>query len=367
MSTASQIDDVTSPGNSRLQRLAPIFTLIVCAPGIAEVLSGATRLSYIFVLIPEMMVWGCGALLIREIVRHWQGGWTSLFLLGLALSVAEEFVIQQTSLAPLPWVSSPAYGRIWGVNLIFFLFMLGYESVFVVLVPVQLTELIFPHRRNQPWLKKFGLIISSIVFVLGSFIAWFAWTQNARPNVFHVPKYQPPFLAILSGVLLIALLTLAAYALRNVGRPPRSHQSSGASRPQPKSPSPWIVGLIALVFGFPWYLLMSLIFGPRRDIPIWIPVVLGILWATMVYFAIHRRASSPNWNDMHRWALIFAATIVCMLAGFGGSSAWPRMDIVAKAVLNVLALAGFINLALKIRARSRDHSLGTHGLANSEE
>src|SRR5277367_2952830 len=71
---------------SRWQRLAPIFALIVLAPGIAEVLSGATRMSVIFVLVPEMMVWGCGALLIREAVRRWGGGSTSMLLMGLGLS-----------------------------------------------------------------------------------------------------------------------------------------------------------------------------------------------------------------------------------------------------------------------------------------
>src|SRR5271155_5790469 len=125
MNSTSEIAAESSAGNGRWQRLAPIFPLIICAPGIAEVMSGATRISFIFVLIPEMMVWGCGALLIRDLVRRWQAGWTSMLLLGLGLSVAEEFVIQQTSLAPLPWVSLPAYGRVWGVNLIFFLFMLG--------------------------------------------------------------------------------------------------------------------------------------------------------------------------------------------------------------------------------------------------
>ena len=90
-------------------------------------------------------MWGCGALLCRELVRRWQAGGTSLLLLGLALSIAEEFVIQQTSLAPLPFPgANVSYGRAWGVNWLYFLFMLGYESVWVVLVPVEITELIFP-------------------------------------------------------------------------------------------------------------------------------------------------------------------------------------------------------------------------------
>jgi hypothetical protein len=340
MHTTEGVLVASSPPLSRWHRLAPVFTLLILTPVIAEVLSGATRLSFIFVLIPEIMVWGCGALIAREVVRGWHGGSMSMLLLGL--SVAEEFIIQQTSLAPLPWVSSPAYGRAWGVNWIFFLFMWVYESVMVVLVPVQLSELIFPNRRNQPWLKKAGMMISSLIFVLGSFIAWFLWTQLARPRTFPVPKYQPPFLAFFFGLLSILLLTLAAYALRNVGRHASRAQATSST------PSPWTVAIVTLVFGFPWYLLMSLIFGPKRDGPLWIPIIAGIVWASVIFFVIQRWVSSPGWSDIHRWALVFSATLVCMIAGFSGSSTWPRMDILSKATLNVFAVAGFIWLALKI-------------------
>ena len=104
------------PSTASARRLiAPAITLILLAPFVAEVLSGATRLSFLFVFIPEAMVWGCGALLIRELHCRWRAGAPSLVLLGLALAVAEEWVIQQTSLAPLPWVHT-TYGRLWGVN-----------------------------------------------------------------------------------------------------------------------------------------------------------------------------------------------------------------------------------------------------------
>ncbi len=240
------------PGLSRSKAargtLAPALALVVLAPMIAEVLSGATRLSYIFVLIPEMMVWGCGALLIREVVRRWNGGCTSLLLLGLALSVAEEFIVQQTSLAPLPWLgSTPVYSRQWGVNWLFFLFMLGYESVWVVVVPVQLTELIFPERRNDLWLRTRGMVISSVVFLLGSYIAWFAWTQRARPMTFHVPPYHPSPVLIGIGVLTIVVLAIAAYVFR--GADPKSSART--------APPAWIVGPAVLVMGFPWYALID--------------------------------------------------------------------------------------------------------------
>ena len=95
--------DETMPLASRPHFAAPIWTLILLAPFIAEVLSGSTRTSILFVYLPEVMVWGVGALFCRELVRRWRAGGVSLLLLGFALSIAEEFIIQQTSLAPLPF------------------------------------------------------------------------------------------------------------------------------------------------------------------------------------------------------------------------------------------------------------------------
>ncbi len=332
--------------SSSHSRLAPALTLLVLAPVVAEVLSGATRLSYIVVLIPEIMVWGCGALLAREAVRRWRAGWTSLLLLGLALSIAEEFIIQQTSLAPLPWLpSAQSFGRAWGVNWLYFLYMLGYESVWVVLVPVYLTELLFPDRRREPWLRTGGLIISGIAFIFGSFIAWFAWTQQARPNVFHVPKYTPPLLTVLLGLLAIAFLIFAAYAIRRCS--PHSPETSRTA------PQPWLVVLLVLLLGCPWYLLMALVFAPTiaRGIPFWLPLLLGIAWAIAAYLILKRISTSVGWKDIHRWALIFGALLVSMTAGFLGSNTWPRMDVVAKAILNVVAVLCLIALARSISRR----------------
>lgn len=130
---------------------AAIWTLLLLAPFIGELLSGSTRTSILFVYIPEIMVWGVGALLCRELVRRWRAGSVSLVLLGVALSIAEEFIIQQTSLAPLPFPGAHAdYGRRWGMNLVYLLFMLGYESVWVVLVPIHATELFFPRQAKHP-------------------------------------------------------------------------------------------------------------------------------------------------------------------------------------------------------------------------
>jgi hypothetical protein len=276
--------------------MAPALTLLVLAPVVAEVLSGATRISYLFALVPEIMVWGCGALIIREIVLRWRGGWTSVLLLALALSFAEEFIIQQTSIAPLPWLASaPAYGRAWGVNWIYFLYMLGYESVWVVLVPVQLTEVIFRARRRERWLRTRGLVIAGLVFLIGSFIAWFTWTQQARTVLFHAPKYQPPPALLAAGLLAIALLAVAAWAVRRIG--------DGDEAPSRRAPNPWLVGIGAFLLGIPWWVLISLVFVPNVPVPAPVTFAAGALWAALAFFVIRHWSSGPEWGDMHRWAL----------------------------------------------------------------
>ena len=142
---------------SVFRRMAPAFTLALLAPLLAEILPGATRFSAIFVFPIEVCVWGIGAVLIREVVRRKGLGWPSLLLLALVLAIAEECLIQQTSLAPLViQLKGQVYARAFGVNYVYLLWALIYESVYVVLLPILLAELIFPARRSEGWMSKAG-------------------------------------------------------------------------------------------------------------------------------------------------------------------------------------------------------------------
>jgi hypothetical protein len=86
--------------------------------------------------------------------------------------------------------------------------------------------------------------------------------------------------------------------------------------------------------------------------PLWIPVLAAIAWACLAYAVARRFTFSSNWSDTHRWAAVFCAALVCMIAGFLGSGTWSRMDLLAKAVLNVLTVAGLILLGQRITRRS---------------
>lgn len=329
------------------RRISPALALAVLSPVIAEVLAGSTHLSILFALVPEILVWGCGALLIREVVRRLGLSGTAMLLMGFVLSLAEEFLIQQTSLAPLPWLKAPIYGRAFGVNWIFLLFMLVYESVWVVLVPVQLVELIYPERRSQPWLRRRGIIITGILFLIGCRIAWYAWIKRARPMVFHAPPYHPSPYAFLAGIC--AIVVLIAMAL-NLRAPQKS--------PGTTVPSSMALFLVALVLGLPWYALLTLQFTKNPAItalPFWIPMLAGVAWGAMAFILLQRWSSAAAWDDIHRYASVFAAMLVCTLGGWLAASSWLRIDKIAQVIFDLAAIGLMIALGMKMNKHTSEH------------
>ncbi len=161
---------------------APAIILMIMAPLLTEVLPGATRFSSLFVLPIEICVWGGGSLMIRYAVRRWKLGWQGMLFLAIALSIAEEFIIQQTSVAPMVIrLKGITYARAFSINYVYLLWALIYESVFVVFLPVYLVELMFPGRRERLWINKPGFFVVIPLFLIGSLLAWFSWTRIARP------------------------------------------------------------------------------------------------------------------------------------------------------------------------------------------
>ena len=346
MHVQQAMGDVAERQATRQRFRGAIWTLLLLAPFISEVLSGSTRTSVLFVFLPEVMVWGVGALLSREMVRRWRAGGVSLLLLGLALSVAEEFIVQQTSLAPLPFPGShPDYGRMWGVNLVYLLFMLGFESVWVVVVPVQVTELCFAKVADRPWLRRGGVIVSCVVFLLGCRIAWYGWTQRARPTL-HAAPYHPPAGLLALGFVLITALIGGAYLARRVG--------VGTADVQRGMVPAWAAGLTAFVMGVAWFGLISQNFIPKPVEPFWIMIVAGVVWAAVAFVLFVRWSSRrPAWGEGHRFAAVLGATLACMAAPYLSIAAWPRIDVVGKVIFDVLAVIGFVVLGRKVLARAQ--------------
>src|SRR5512145_1942134 len=75
------------------QRIHPALALWLIAPVFGEMVSGSTPLNeYLspFCILLFGMLYGSGALLIREMLIRGQKGWRSLLLLGMAYGIYEE-------------------------------------------------------------------------------------------------------------------------------------------------------------------------------------------------------------------------------------------------------------------------------------
>jgi hypothetical protein len=344
---------VTTAGRSGL---APALLLMFLAPVMAEVLPGATRLSALFVLPIQICVWGGGALLIRYAVRKYRLGWRNMLLLALALSIAEECLIQQTSLAPMVlYIKGEVYARALGVNYVYFLWALAYETVFVVFLPIVLVELLFPERRDDAWLSSVGLATVTVFFVIGAFLAWYSWTQHARPNVFNVPVYNPPLDAVL-----IALAAMGGLLFTALG-PWRAKLASAAAPSNP--PLAWIVAGCGFVWAVLWYGLVLLGFGIEPDFPPALAVGSGFVLLTAILLRLPRWTAHPDWNETYRHALVLGTMTGAMLAGFIGFIGWStRPDLYFKIAANIIAVALLIVLGLRIRSRGGN---GESGLRES--
>jgi hypothetical protein len=335
------------------RRLGPVITLLVLSPVIAELLFGAIRISTLFAMIPATGAWGCGALLIRDFVRRRKQGWSSLALFAAALAVAEECIIQQTSFAPLVGVDpSHAYGREFGVNWVYFLWAVGYESVWAVVIPILLTEVLFPNRRKEPWLRRRGLTITATVFLCASFAAWYFWTQIFVPQFFPESAYDVPLVHVTAACAVIASLVAAAICIR-----PKSSSQKEAPPPVQR---PWPLAIAGFTAGILWFMLVYLAYGLAPAVPPAIPLASGLAIGGVSLLGIKWWNDRFGWSDVNALALILGALAASMLAGFPvlyGSSA-SLIDYVGKAVLNVLATSAMVLLLV----RSSRSLVPTHGI-----
>lgn len=143
------------------------LTLVVLTPLIAEITLGSTPLMMIWLLVLYMPVYGAGVLLIRELVCRASGGWGSILLLGLAYGLVEEGIALQSLTSPTLYGAAPRAPRVLGINTAYAELNLVYHAVFSVLIPIALVELLFARHGRTPYLSRGGLVVSTVVALLG--------------------------------------------------------------------------------------------------------------------------------------------------------------------------------------------------------
>jgi len=134
------------------------ITLLVLSPITAELLSGsAPPVEFFnpFSLMVLVALYGCGAIILRELKIRWHKGYGALLVLGAAYGIIEEGLMVKSFFDP-NWMDLGilgVYGRWIGVNWIWSVELTIYHSVVSIVIPIVLVELMYPEIRSQSWIK----------------------------------------------------------------------------------------------------------------------------------------------------------------------------------------------------------------------
>lgn len=201
----------------------PVLVLLLLAPSIPELLTGSTPISELVFNPPgfalgftlDVLLYGFGALLIREYAVAYRKGWASILFLGAAYGIAEEGFEVHTFFAP-PGHTVGAlgvYGHLFGVNWLWALALTVFHATYSIALPILLTNLWFPQVTRERWFDR-GALAGLGVGYVGEVVV-FGFLVGFGPS--------PAALAFFIGVVAV-LVSLALWAPRGLlslrpGRP----------------------------------------------------------------------------------------------------------------------------------------------------
>lgn len=189
--------------------LSPGLVLFFLSPVIGELLSGSAPPAEFFNPLGFIMLailYGGGAILVREMSYRWGKDWPALLVLGAAYGIAEEGLMCKSFFDPNWMDLGPlgSYGRWAGVNWVWALELTIYHCVFSIAIPILLVGILFPARRRQAWITKRELWL---LFIL--------WVENAAFIFLFISKFRPPVVHYLATMAVTAGLCALAWRMPN--------------------------------------------------------------------------------------------------------------------------------------------------------
>jgi hypothetical protein len=83
-----------------MKRAVPVAALLLLAPWVGEFLLGNISVRRFPALMILALLYGCGALLVREVTRRTRRGWPTILLLGAAYGIIEAGIVDQSLFNP---------------------------------------------------------------------------------------------------------------------------------------------------------------------------------------------------------------------------------------------------------------------------
>lgn len=288
-----------------MRRMPSPLALFLLAPLIGEYLLGNIPLGNVWSLIsfvPTALLYGGGAVLIREVAVRASGGWAMAFLLALAYGLIEEGLVTQ-SLFNLNYLGLGlgSYGVVpgLGISIPWTIYVLSIHSVWSIFVPIVLVETLYGLDR-RPRLRPRGLVLNAVLYVVGALLLFAAMYTNETNARFLLGPGQ------LAGTLvLVALLIAAAFATRTV------HLGRTTRRAWP----PAALTAFALAAGSALFLVFE--FGPdRKALPESLTLVAVLALLAVVGAVLIVNARTADWSHRHVLALAAGAVLTYCWVGF---------------------------------------------------
>lgn len=320
-------------------RVLPAIGLYFLSPLVGEFLLGnipiTARIS-LPALLAASLLYGGGALLIREVVRRAGYGWPTMIMFALAYGVIEESFATMTLFNP-HWQGHSVldYGYISAVGISppWTLFVLGLHTIWSISVPIAIIETLAGSHRQTPWLGNIGLSIAIVLYVLGILVVLL--DSISKGFVVSVSQFVGAGIAtiviVVSGILL-GRLRLAS----RTGR----------------APAPWLVGIVSLVAGSLFLLIYAADPGGLSgwlagiNLPPWLAVVLYLVLFIGMSVLVSYWSHFPDWSQAHHLALAGGALLAYAWHAFPWASLIPGIDNVVDLASNTILAIGAIVLLM---------------------
>ncbi|MEV6285459.1 hypothetical protein [Kribbella sp. NPDC051770] len=299
------------------KRILPALGLFFLSPLVAEFLLGNLPISQLFALFALAPLYGGGAVLIRELVRHRGWGYPSVLLLALAYGVLEEGVTTQSLFNPNYAdlrLLDPGHISWLGMGAPWTLFVLALHTVWSITVPIVLIESI---SSKRPWFGRKGIVVFCIVFGFGV-LATTAFQLQSDSFVAAPGQF--------AGVL-VAIAALVVAAVR-VGRRPVVRGAGGV-------PAEWVVGVFGLV--------VSSAFMVVNDVGWngWVQVAAMLVLFAVALTVVLRWSRRDGWTGRHAMALAGGTSLTYAWHSFPEhpvSAASRSVDLAGNVVFSALAV-----------------------------
>lgn len=324
-----------SPRNRRAA-----FTLIVITPLIAELALGVTPISMAWLVLLWMPIYGAGVLFLREVVTRRGRGWPSILVLALAYELLEDGIGLQALTSPNLYHAAEWGLRLFGFNTPYWVANTIYHATFTLVIPIALTNLLFPGHTRRPYLGRVGLTVTGIVAALGVLLL-------RTVGLSQDPGYQTP-LPFVVGVLVVVA---ALFVIALVVLPAPSHRVTS-------TPVPGLATLFTVATLATWlfFFLTFPIFDAKQPAFtsgnwVLLPMIGATILAAGAVRTITRLSRSSHWTPRHTLWLAGGALVGHSLGGIVVMSR-TLVDGVGLAVITVITVVLLVLLDRRLKRQS---------------